>query len=264
MKLDTDKMLAQKDGPIGWMTFNNPARRNAMSLEMWQAIGVILEDFENDPNIRVVVMKGAGDKAFVSGADISQFEKVRHNAESTATYSAASDGAREKMANLQKPLIAMIQGFCMGGGLAVAMSADFRIATPDSQFGIPAGRLGIAYGFDGLRNLVSLVGPAMARSIMFTARRFGAEEALRIGLIEHMVPAENLESTVREYAGMIAENAPLSIRASKQTIKQILLDESQRDMKFVAQMGREAADSADFAEGRKAFMEKRKPVFTGR
>jgi len=264
VKLETDKMIAEKDGPIGWMTFNNPARRNAVSLEMWQAIGTILEDFARDDSIRVVVMKGAGDKAFVSGADISQFEEKRNNADAVAAYTAASDGARRQLAEIEKPLIAMIRGFCMGGGLAVAMAADFRIASDDSEYGIPAAKLGIAYGYDGLKTLVSLVGPGMARSIMYTGRRFGAAEAQRIGLVEHVVPVADLESTAREFATTIAGSAPLSVKASKLTIRQLLADESRRDMALVERLSREASDSADYAEGRKAFMEKRKPVFTGR
>ena len=264
MKLNTDKMIAEKDGSIGWMIFNNPERRNAMSLEMWEAVGTILTDFENDESIRVVAMKGAGDKAFVSGADISQFEEKRASAAAAEEYSRVSDGARAKLGTLQKPLIAMIRGFCMGGGLGVAMKADIRIASEDSQFGIPAAKLGIAYSFDALRALVHLVGPSFAKEILFTGRRLTSEEALRIGLINRLVPVDALEATVREYAATIAENAPLSIRASKVTVDQVVRDPSERDPDLVRQVERACFDSQDYAEGRRAFMEKRKPAFAGR
>src|SRR5690606_4456913 len=165
---------------------------------------------------------------------------------------------RTKLAGLQKPLLAMIRGFCMGGGLGIAMKADIRIAAEGSQFGIPAARLGIAYSFDNLRDLVALVGPTFAKEILFTARRLTAEEALRIGLVNRVVPADALEATVRDYAAMMAENAPLSIRASKMTVNQVIRDESERDMELVDRLTRACFDSADYAEGRRAFMEKRK------
>ena len=264
MKLNTDKMIAEKDGGIGWMIFNNPERRNAMSLEMWSAAETILTEFERDPAIRVIVMKGAGDKAFVSGADISQFEEKRSNAAAAEEYSRISDSAREKMQSLEKPLVAMIRGFCLGGGLGVAMKADLRIASDDSQFGIPAARLSIAYTFDNLKNLVDLVGPTVAKEILFTAKRFSAEEAFRIGLVNRVVPAAELEKTVRDLAATMAENAPLSIRASKLTINEIVKDRADRSTDVIDGVTRACFDSQDYAEGRKAFMEKRKPVFQGR
>jgi enoyl-CoA hydratase len=263
MKLNTEKMLAEKADGIGMMTFNNPARRNAMSLEMWEAIDTILEDFENDDSVRVVIMKGAGGKAFVSGADISEFKEKRNNAEAAAHYAAVSEGARNRLGNLKKPLIALIDGFCLGGGLAVALAADMRFATDQSQFGVPAARLGIAYAFDGLRRLVSLVGPALANEIMFTAHRIDAAEALRIGLINRVIPADDIESTVRDLALTIVNNAPLSVNASKVTIKEVLKDAGDRDMDNLARISKSCFDSADYAEGRQAFMEKRQPVFTG-
>lgn len=263
MKLDTDKMLAEKSDGIGWMTFNNPARRNATSLEMWEAIDVILKDFEADDSVRVIVMKGAGGKAFVAGADISEFKEKRNDAEAAERYAKTSDGAKYLLANLKKPLIAEINGFCLGGGLAVAMSADMRFAAEDAQFGVPAGRLGIAYNFDSLRRLVQLVGPAMANEIMFTARRLNAEEALRIGLVNRVMPVGELGATVKEIAQTIGKNAPLSVNASKVTIKEVLKDESQRNMGMLAQISEECFNSNDYKEGRQAFMEKREPVFTG-
>lgn len=264
MTSSTEKIIAEKQDGVGWLTFNNPERRNAMSLEMWQATGDVLKDFNDDPNVRVVVMKGAGGKAFVSGADISQFEDQRKDAEQAAIYASISDGAKKRMVTLDKPLIAMIQGFCIGGGLGVATSADIRIASEDSQFGIPAARLGLAYAFESLRKLVDLVGPAYAKEIMFTARRLNAQEALRIGLVNRVVPAADLEATVREMAETIVRNAPLTIRSAKVTIDQVLLDPERRDMGRVEASFNACFDSDDYAMGRKAFMEKRTPEFSGR
>src|SRR3546814_184770 len=182
MKLDTDKMLAEQEGAIGWVTFNNPARRNALSLDMWQAPDVILACFQADPAIRAVVMKGAGDKAFVSGADISQFAEKRADAEAAAAYAKTSEAARQRLSGITKPLIGMIRGFCMGGGLGIAMKADVRIASDDSVFAIPAARLSIAYGLDNVGDLVSRVGPSYATDIQFSARRLTAAAAVPIGL----------------------------------------------------------------------------------
>ena len=264
VNLNTDKMRAEKDGGVGWMIFNNPARRNAISLEMWQAIADILEDFGADPAVRVVVMRGAGDKAFVSGADISQFEDQRADAEAARHYNQVADGARAAMAALDKPLIAMIRGYCLGGGVAIAMAADMRIAADDARFGIPAARLGIAYGFGYLKKLVDLVGPAYAKEILLTARRLSAEEALRIGLVNHVVPVAELEAVVRETCATIIDNAPLSLIANKATIDEILKEPGERDLARIDELARQCFDSADYAEGRRAFMEKRKPVWSGR
>jgi enoyl-CoA hydratase/carnithine racemase len=263
MKLDTDKMIAEKKNGVGWMTFNNPARRNATSLEMWQAIGVIMNDFARDPSVKCCVMKGAGDKAFVSGADISQFKEKRSDADAAAQYDRISEEARRGLVNFQKPLIAMIRGYCLGGGLGVAMNADFRIASEDSQFGIPAARLGIAYTFENIKRLVGLVGPSYAKDILITARRLSAAEAYQIGLINRVVPVDKLEEAVAEYTDAITVNAPLSMKASKLIIAEILKDKDERDYKMIDGLKRECFDSNDYKEGREAFMEKRKPVFTG-
>jgi enoyl-CoA hydratase/carnithine racemase len=264
MKLNTEKMIAETGDGIGWMIFNNPERRNALSLEMWEAIAAILDSFQRDDAVRVVVMKGAGDKAFVSGADISQFEDQRKNAEQAERYSAMSSEARQKLASLDKPLIAMIRGYCLGGGLSVAMSADIRIASEDAQLGIPAARLGIAYGYESLEQLVNLVGPSFAKEILFSARRFSAKEALRIGLVNRVVPVDELEGTVCELADTIASNAPLSVKATKMTVAEVLKDPSARNLKAVEQIVKTCFDSQDYAEGRQAFLEKRKPKFNGR
>ncbi len=262
--LGTPKILARIEEGIGWLTFNQPEKRNAISLTMWEAVAAAAERFGTDPEVRVVVMHGAGGKAFASGADISEFDKVRDSAEAEARYSAVSSTARKRLEALGKPLIAMIQGFCIGGGMATAMVADIRISAEDGRFGIPAARLGVAYAYHSLRRLVWLVGPAMAKEIMFTGRQLDAAEALRVGLVNRVVPAAELEAVTTDLARGIARNAPLSIRASKEGIDQIAGDPARADEARFEALYRACFDSADYAEGRAAFMAKRTPVFTGR
>ncbi|KWV47136.1 enoyl-CoA hydratase [Bradyrhizobium macuxiense] len=249
---------------VGVITFNNPDKRNAMSLEMWEGFGEALTALRDDPDVRVVIMVGAGDKAFVSGADISQFEKTRHNAEASEEYSRRSAAQRALLADYPKPTIACIRGFCLGGGMQVAMLADIRISGASGQFGIPAAKLGIAYGYDGLRHLVSLVGPSWARLIMYTGMRIDSAEALRIGLVDRVLPDADLWDATMEIARTISGNAPLAIKAAKITIAQVLNDPDHRDMAAIKQIGIDCMDSEDFREGRRAFMDKRKPQFRGR
>jgi enoyl-CoA hydratase/carnithine racemase len=258
------KILQSVNDGVGVITFNNPEKRNAMSLDMWEGLGNALIELRDNPDIRVVIMVGAGDKAFVSGADISQFEKTRHNAEASEEYSKKSEAQRALLANYPKPTIACIRGFCLGGGMQVAMLADIRVASDNSQFGIPAAKLGIAYGYDGLRNLVSLVGPSWARLIMYTGMRIDSAEAVRIGLVDRVLPDAQLWDATMEIARTISGNAPLAIKAAKITIAQVLKDPDKRDMDAIKQIGSDCMDSEDFREGRRAFMEKRKPQFRGR
>jgi enoyl-CoA hydratase len=258
------KILTHAADGIGVITFNNPDKRNAMSLEMWEGFGEALTRLRDDEAVRVVILRGAGGKAFVSGADISQFEKTRHNAAASEAYARRSAAPRALLAEYPKPTIACIQGFCLGGGMQLAMLADIRIAAHSSQFGIPAAKLGIAYGYEGLRHLVSLVGPSWARLLMYTGMRIDCAEALRIGLIERLIPDDQLWGEAMAIAETIAQNAPLAIKAAKITIAQVLKDESGRDMDAIKAIGTACMDSSDFREGRQAFMEKRKPQFQGR
>ena len=258
------KILQSVTEGVGVITFNNPEKRNAMSLDMWEGLGHALMELRDDPDVRVVILVGGGDKAFVSGADISQFEKTRHNAEASEEYSRRSAAQRALLADYPKPTIACIRGFCLGGGMQVAMLADIRIAAENSQFGIPAARLGIAYGYDGLKHLVSLVGPSWARLLMYTGMRIGSAEAVRIGLVDRVVPDAELWSATDEIARTISANAPLAIQAAKITIAQVLKDPDKRDMDAIKRIGIACMDSEDFREGRRAFMEKRKPQFRGR
>lgn len=261
--MQTDKMLSRKDGRIGYVIFNNPERHNAVSLDMWAAAGKMLDDFQDDNSIRVVVVTGAGGKAFVSGADISRFEKERSNEEAVARYSATVAKTYAAFQDFPKPTIAMIRGYCLGGGVGLAICCDIRICTEESKFAVPAAKLGLGYGYSELKRLVDVVGPSFAMEIFYTARQFSAAEALAMGLVNRVVPDGDLESYVKTYADAIAENAPLTIRAVKATISEIMKDESKRDMKRSQTLVEACFKSRDYEEGRKAFMEKRKPVFTG-
>ena len=257
------KMLAEVDDGVGLITFNQPEKRNAISMEMWDGLAQILDRFAVDHAVRVVVLTGAGHQAFVSGADISQFDKNRANADAQRDYDRVTRAGREKLAGFPKPIIARIRGFCLGGGLGIAMEADLRIAGDDSAFGIPAARLGIAYEFDMTRKLVNLVGPAHARMMLYTGSRIGAAEAARIGLVNRVVPNEDLSDVVVDLARTIADNAPLSVAAAKLVVSQTVKDPEQRDMKAVGRAVAVCFDSADYREGRTAFMEKRAPRFQG-
>ncbi len=259
----TDKMLSRKDGGIGYVIFNNPERHNAVSMEMWAKTGDILENFRDDADVRVVVLTGAGGKAFVSGADISKFGAERASEEGIAKYNATTERAFSAVHEFPKPTIAMIRGYCIGGGMALATCCDMRIATPGSKFGIPAAKLGLGYDHKGIRRLMDVVGPSFAKEIFFTARQFDAEEARRMGFVNRVVTDPELENYVKNYGDMIAGNAPLTIGAAKHAISELLKDEDERDIDSVVAAVKRCFDSKDYIEGRIAFMEKRKPSFKG-
>jgi enoyl-CoA hydratase len=259
----TSKMLAEKDGPVGRLIFNNPARHNAVSLEMWQAVAQIMEDFENDDAIRVIVVTGAGGKAFVSGADISEFKEKRSNEQAAAEYAKISEAARVRLNETLKPTIAMIRGYCIGGGLGLAVCCDLRICSDNSKFGIPAAKLGLGYSYPGVKRLTDIVGPSFAKEIFFTARQFDAEEARTMRLVNRVVSAGELENYVKNYADTIANNAPLTVKTAKFIANETMRDESKRNLARCAELVEQCFKSNDYTEGRKAFMEKRKPAFTG-
>ncbi|MGI9324364.1 MAG: enoyl-CoA hydratase [Pseudomonadales bacterium] len=266
LSLATTKMQASVDPEhgIGWMVFNQPERRNALALEMWQAMGDILEQFEHDDQVRVVIMRGAGGAAFVSGADISEFDTKRSSAEQKRTYGAIAGRATRWLSQLSKPLIALIEGYCIGGGLATALAADIRIASRDATFGIPAARLGLGYEYSGLAKLARVVGPARARDIMLSARYFDAEEALGMGLIHFSQNRDDIEAFTLDYAATVGRNAPLTLKAAKAAVNAFERGGRDDEVAAVERLVDECFDSADYAEGRAAFQAKRAPKFTGR
>ena len=264
IELETEKMLAWSEDGIGWMVFNNPERLNAMGVEMNAAIPTILHTFRDDPDVRVVVMKGAGERAFVSGADISEFESRRSDPETIKQYDEIGAAAGRAYGELDKPLIAMIRGYCMGGGLLTALRADLRIASDNSQFGVPAARLGLGYGYGGVKTLTDLVGRAAAQEILITGKRFPAADAMRWGLVNRVTTVENLEAAVLELAAAIAANAPLTIRAIRYAIDQLAKDPNSRNLPHLETLVNACFNSQDYKEGRTAFMQKRPPNFTGR
>jgi enoyl-CoA hydratase len=257
------KLLTGRLERIGVVLFNQPEKHNAISVEMWQGLATALEAFAAADGIRVVVYAGAGGKAFTSGADISQFAARRDNARDNDQFMQATAPGRDRLASLSKPSIACIEGYCLGGGLAVAMQADLRVAAADAVLGVPAARLGIAYAMAPTQRLVDLIGPARARLLLYTGRSFSAQEAFAMGLVDVVAAAEQVEQSCVELASMIAENAPLSVAAAKIAIDQIVKDTSERDLAGVSEAVRRCMDSADYREGREAFAQKRKPVFVG-
>src|ERR1700719_84153 len=261
MKTSTERMIAKKDGHIGWMQFNNPARHTAVSVEMWKSAAEIMAEFARDEAIHVVVLSGAGGKAFVSGADISEFGERRGSREAVLEYNRIADHAHHAIVECKKPTIAMIQGYCIGGGLAVALCCDLRIASENSRFGVPAAKLGLGYGFPGIKRLADVVGPSFAKEIFFTARQFDTTEALTRGLVNTARPAAELESYVREYAATIAANAPLTVAAVKLCAGEYSKDPDARDLEACQAAVDACFASEDYVEGRTAFMEKRKPAF---
>jgi enoyl-CoA hydratase len=259
----TGSVRLEKEGSIGWVIFDHEARRNALTLSMWQQIPEVVAQIEADDTIRVAVMRGAGEVAFVSGADISQFTEARMG-DAAREYDVANTAAFDALSKVEKPLLVAVHGFCVGGGLAIAATADLRYSAEDGRFGIPAVKLGLGYSLEGIEKLSRIVGMPRAKEILFTAQRFTAEQALAMGLINGVFPKAELLSKVREIAQTIADNAPLSVRSAKRCAIEIDKPANERDMKRV-QAGIDACfNSADYAEGVAAFLEKRSARFSGK
>ena len=259
----TDKILTEQSGDIARIVFNQPEKRNAVSLEMWEAVEAAVTRFQADPTVRILILSGAGGKAFVSGADISKFESERASEEAVAHYNATTKRVYDLIEAFPKPTIAQIDGFCIGGGLALALSCDLRICGQSSQFAIPAARLGLGYGYPGINRLVTVVGPSFAKEIFFTARRFDAEEARVMGLVNRVVPDDAVGATAEETARTIAANAPMTVASVKFIVGETVKDESARDLAECDRRVKACFDSSDYVEGRRAFLEKRKPQFVG-
>lgn len=258
------ELMIRREGAVGWIVFSNPARHNALTYDMWRALPQALAGFSADPQVRVVVLAGDGDKAFVSGADISQFEVARGTDEAEHEYNRAVEEAFVAPIHCAKPVIAKIRGTCMGGGLGLAAACDIRFAADDAVFRMPAARLGVGYGFSGMQRFVQMLGPLHTSDIFFSARRFDAQEALRMGFVNRVVPTGDLDREVGAYCKTVVENAPLSVVAAKAAIRAALQDPDARDTRSLEKIINSCWVSGDYREGRDAFMQKRKPDFKGR
>ena len=258
-----EKMLSRTKDGVAYIIFNNPEKHNAVSVEMWDALEKFLNLFKEDSNIRVVVLEGAGGKSFVSGADISKFDKERSSKEAVLSYNKRTQNIYELLEAFPKPTIAKINGYCIGGGLNLAVCCDIRICSEKSKFAMPAAKLSLGYPFSSIKRLFDIMGPGMAKHFMFTAEQISANEAISCGLVQKLVTEENLETYVNDYALTISKNAPLTIKAMKQIGIEILKNPLERDLSLCEKLASVCFDSEDYKEGRKAFMEKRKPNFKG-
>lgn len=252
----------RKSGPVAYITADNPVRMNAWNTGMWAALPGLVAQAGADPEVRVIVLRGAGDKAFSAGADISEFDSARTGA-AAKNYDALNDAAFNALVGCEKPTVAMIHGFCLGGGLGLALCCDLRLADDQSQFAIPAAKLGIGYNARWVRPILMAVSPSRAKELLFTGRRFSAQEALHMGLVSRIAPRDTLEADVTALVREIAANAPLSVMAAKRTIDEIARHPEATDMAALDAWIERCFNSADYAEGRRAFLEKRKPQFKG-
>ncbi|AGI70251.1 enoyl-CoA hydratase/isomerase (plasmid) [Octadecabacter antarcticus 307] len=259
----TEKIIVEQAGNIARIIFNQPEKRNAVSLEMWEAVEAATTRFANDDSVRILILSGAGGKAFVSGADVSKFETERSSVESVAHYNATTKRVYDAIEAFPKPTIAQINGFCIGGGVALSLSCDLRICGDGSQFAVPAAKLGLGYGYQGINRLANVVGPSFAKEIFFTARRFTSSEAKDMGLVNRVVPDDQVATVAKETAQMIASNAPMTVDSVKYIVSQIVASESETNLDECARMVQACFESEDYKEGRKAFMEKRTPNFIG-
>jgi len=256
-------IVVQKHGAVGWIVFNQPAKRNALSNAMWRGIPEAMRQFDADREVRCVAFRGAGNQAFSAGADISEFEQIRAQKASVAEYDDLLDRVLHSIQDSRKPSLAMIYGYCLGGGLEIALACDLRYCGQSAQFGIPAAKLGLGYNVEGHKRLLETVGHARAREIMFLGRRYSAQEALQIGLVHEVFADADLESRVADILSTLAGNAPLSIANSKTVFEEYVKSRGEPDEKAMHAALFRCANSRDYQEGRRAFMEKRKPAFKG-
>ena len=260
----SDELILRREPPLAWLIVNRPAARNALNAAVWTRLAEAAASLVEDAAVSVVILRGSGEHAFISGADIGEFRALRADAAATAEYDARSSQAWRAVAALPQPVIAMVNGACFGGGVAVALACDLRIAADHARFAIPAARLGLAYPLAAIERLVQIVGPGAAADMLLTARPLDAGEALHIGLVNRVVAASAIEAATREYAEAMAAGAPLTLVAHKQAIQECLRAPAARDMEGLGAAMRRCFDSADYREGVAAFLEKRAPRFRGR
>ena len=255
-----DLVVALEDS-VATLTLNRPQRRNAVTLAMWNELAETFHRFADDARVRAVILTGAGEH-FCAGADIGEFAAVRNSAESGHAYDRAVDVCSDAILHIEKPTIAAIRGFCIGGGSGLALACDFRFAAPSAVFAITAARLGIVYGMRETQNLLALVGLSSAKKILFSAERFDAEEASRIGFLDRA--AEDPIGAARDFAALLAKNAPLSISGAKTILNGLAQGTGALDFTKAHEVTERAMLSEDYREGQRAFKEKRPPLFTGR
>ena len=259
----SERIVARKEGAIGWLVFNNPAKHNAISMDMAEAVPAVMRGFEDDPEIRVIVIAGAGEKAFAAGSDISGFESVRADPQKNKHYNDVNERSYNAVYECTKPTVAMIRGYCIGGGLDFATSCDVRFCSDNAVFAVPAGKLGLGYGHEGILRFGRVIGYMRARDLFLSGRRLGADEALRLGLVHRVIPLAELEAETTAYAQSIADNAPLTLAAIKRAFLEYEKDPALRDLASAQAMIDACFKSADYVEGRNAFAAKRKPQFKG-
>lgn len=258
------EIITRRDDAVVTLLISNPARMNAMSRDMWVQLAEGIRAADADPSVRVVVLRGEGEKSFVSGADISQFASLRASADAQAEYEKAVNAGYGAPIECSKPVVAAIRGICIGGGLGLAASCDVRICSDDTIFRMPAGRMGLGYSPSGVRRFIAMIGAANTADLFMSARKFGAAEAQRIGFVSQVHAPAQFDAAVAEFVQTIAENAPLTLASAKFSIREALRDPADRDPERASAMAKACFDSEDYREGRTAFMEKRVPQFKGR
>jgi len=257
------KLRVRRAQGVVAIVFDNPDKLNAMTLSMWQALGDVCTALATDESVRVLTLEGSGDRAFVVGADISEFGEIRNDAENAAIYGTAVERAERAVEDMPVPTLALLRGYCIGGGLGIAMRCDLRLARDDARFAITPAKLGLGYGFDGVASLFQRLGHATSADMLFSGRKLGADEALAKGVCDLVFPAESFDADCASYTGQLALNAPLTIRAAKEALRTLARPEAEQDCSVVDEMVRACFDSDDYAEGQRAFAEKRVPDFKG-
>jgi enoyl-CoA hydratase/carnithine racemase len=260
---ENKRILIEIINGVGRFTINNANKRNAMSKSMWQEMGDIFENWAINPEVRVVVICGAGSKCFCAGNDISEFSVVRNTKADITAYNQVTERAYKALKNMPKPTIALIKGYCIGGGLELALLCDLQFAASTATFGITPAKLGLGYKLEDILLLIENISMKSAKELLFTGRKFSADDAMRWGLINRIAEPENLVATVNTYVDEIVANAPLSIKAAKLIIQEAAKTDGNHNTQLCQTLVDACHESHDYQEGQEAFSEKRKPIFNG-